>query len=250
MLRSLLTRVGYAALGAAYVTLGIVAARVASLGGRGRVGGFSGAFRYLLSRPHGPAIVAWVAAGLAAFALAKLAEATDARNPVRTRLAALLDALGHAMLAWAALALRWRLSPGSEISRSALAWLLAQPWGPAALTLTGIAVIVAGIVQLWQALTGRLRERLARSRLGVATTLAIWVARFGLAARGTVSTIIGYFLVRAAEDLDPGKIREIGGALDVLHTARFGGTLLGLAGAGLTAYGAYLVLLGFFRKAR
>ena len=54
--------------------------------------------------------------------------------------------------------------------------------------------------------------------------------------------------MRVARDLDPSEFREIGGALEVLHRMRFGGILLGIAGAGLCAYGAYLVLLGFFRK--
>jgi hypothetical protein len=250
MLRRLLTRFGYAALGAVYAALGVVAVEIALAGARDHVKGFPAGFRYLLARPHGPTVVAWIAAGLAAFVLARLLDAFDRKRPALARCLASADAIGHAGLAWMAVSLLLRIRRGPDFSRSFLAWLLSKSWGPAALEAVGAAVIAAGVIQLWLGLRGgRLAQNLAARRLGAAAPYAIHVGRFGRAVRGLVTGIIGWFLVRAARDLDPGEFHEIGGALEVLHRMRFGGLLLGIAGAGLCAYGAYLVLLGFFRKA-
>ena len=247
MLTRFLLRVGYVALGAVYVALGVVAARVALLGRHTEVGGFSAAYRFLLSRPYGPSIVGAIAAGLTAFALAKIIEALNPHRTLITRAGALLDAVAHGALAWIALALLLRLRQRTGVSRSALAWLFSQEWGPTALEAVGVAVIAGGAVQIWRAASGRLRERLSR-RLRSITPVIVGVARFGLAARGAVSVIIGWFLVRAALDLNPNDVRAIGGALDVLAKTRQGPFLLLTAGAGLSAYGVYLLLLAFFRR--
>jgi Domain of Unknown Function (DUF1206) len=251
MLRRLLTRFGYAALGAVYAALGVVAIQIALAGARDRVKGFAAGFRYLLSRPYGPTVVGWIAAGLAAFVLARLLDAADRKRPALARCLAFADAIGHAGLAWMAVSLLLRIHRGPGFSRPFLAWLLSQSWGLTALEAAGIAVIAAGAIQLWLGLSGgRLGQQLAARRLGAAASYAIHVGRFGRAVRGLVTAIIGWFLVRAARGLDPREFHEIGGALEVLHRMRFGGLLLGVAGAGLCAYGAYLVLLGFFRRTR
>ena len=248
MLRRLLTRFGYTALGLVYVALGGAALYVAIAGTRQRATGFAGTFRLLLDRPSGPTIVAWVAAGLAAFVLARLADAADPRWPRIDRLVALVVALGHGALVWMSISLLLRLRRGPTFTHSAIAWLLSRPWGATALQAVGIVAIAVGVYQLWQALSGRLRQRLKQRQLGSAHVYAIRVGRFGIAARGLVTAIVGWFLVRAARDLDPHEFHEVGGVLEILHKMRFGGLLLGLAGAGLCAYGAYLVLLGFFRR--
>lgn len=251
MLHRLLTRFGYAALGTVYAALGVVAIEVALAGARDRVRGFPAGFRYLLAHPYGPTVVFGIAAGLAAFVLARLLDAFDRRQPALGRTLAFADAIGHAGLAWMAASLLLSLRRGPGFSRPFLAWLLTQPWGRTTLEVAGFGVIAFGAIQLWLGLRGgRLGQQLAAHRLGAAAPYVIHVGRFGRAVRGLVTAIIGWFLVRVARDLDPREFREIGGALEVLHKMRFGGLLLGIAGAGLCAYGAYLVLLGFFRKAK
>lgn len=244
-MRRTLIRFGFAALGAVYAVVGLLAIHVALSGSRDRIRGFSGAFRYLLSHPFGPAVLAFIAAGLAGFAAARLSEAADSRRSVLARAASFADAVAHALLGWVAVArfLRWKRGLDS---RSALAWLLSHEWGPSVLKSVGVVVIAIGALQIWQGLSGRLRLKPARGRLGGATDAVLRMGRFGYAARGTVSAIIGWFLVASAGALDPRKYHDIGGALGVLQTSPFGGWLLGIAGAGLLAYGAYLFLLGVF----
>jgi hypothetical protein len=250
MARRLLSRLGYGALGAAYVALGAGAVQIAIAGARDRATGFSGAFRNLLSRPHGLAILSGIAAGLAAFVLARALDAADPRRRVLPRVAAAADALAHAGLAWAAFSLAAGLHGLRGSPRPALAWLLSQPWGPPTLGATATAVIVVGLVQVWGGLRARPRRQLSRGSLGPAAPFAIRIGRFGLAVRGVVTAMIGWFLLETAREDDPGRFREIGGTLDILRGMPAGAVLLGIAGSGLAAYGFYLVLLGFFRRAR
>jgi len=250
MVRRLLVRFGYGALGAAYVALGAAAVQIAVAGARDKVTGFSGAFRRLLEKPHGAALVSGIAAGLAAFVLARALDAADRRRGPLFRSVAAVDALAHAGLAWAAVSLATGIGGRRSSARPALAWLLSQAWGPGALTAAALVVIAIGAFQLWQGLRGHPRRQLSQRPLGPAAPYAIRIGRFGLFVRGIVTAIIGWFLLETARDADPRKFHEIGGALEVLRAMPLGGLALGVAGGGLAAYGCYLVLLGFFRRAR
>jgi Domain of Unknown Function (DUF1206) len=250
MVKRLLLRLGYGALGAAYVALGVAAVQIAIAGSRDRINGFAGALRNLLARPYGATVVSGIAAGLAAFVLARTLDAADRRRGTLFRAVAAADALAHAGLAWAAASLALGIRGRRSSARPALAWLLSQTWGPTALTAAAIAVFAIGAFQLWQGLTGNPRRQLSQRPLGPAAPYAIRIGRFGLFVRGIVTVIIAWFLVETALDADPRKFHEIGGALEVLRGMPAGGLLLGVAGGGLAAYGCYLVLLGFFRRAR
>src|SRR5579864_2385724 len=124
-MRRVLGRVGFVALGSVYIAIGSLAVRVALEGSRakGRVGGFAAAFRFLLSQPHGPLVLGAIAAGLAAFAASRFADASSRSLSVAARLFAFVDAVGHAALAWIAVRLILRLRRGLT-SRSALGWVL------------------------------------------------------------------------------------------------------------------------------
>jgi len=250
MVRRLLVRFGYGALGAAYVALGTAAVQIAVAGTRDRILGFAGALRRLLQQPHGAALVTGIAAGLAAFVLARLLDAADRRRGPLFRVVAAVDALAHAGLAWAAVAPALGVGGRKSSTRPVLAWLLSQAWGPAALEAAAFVVIAIGAFQLWQGLRGHPRRQLSQRPLGPAAPTAIRIGRFGLFVRGIVTASIGWFLLETARDADPRKFHEIGGALEVLRGMPAGGLLLGVAGGGLAAYGCYLVLLGFFRRAR
>ena len=246
LFRRFLARIGYISLGAVYAALGVFATTIAVAGSRDRVRGFRGAFRFLLSHPYGPAVVAAMAAGLAAFTLARLIDAADGKRSFFARVGSFIDAIGHAALAWVAVAILLRLRRGAS-ARPALTWLLAQTWGPAVLKVAGVVVLAIGAFQIWQGLSGRLVQKPARHQIGAAAPVAIRVGRFGYVARGVVSAIVGWFLVRTADAIDPRNYHDIGAALGVLESQRFGPFLLALAGVGLVAYGAYLALLGVFR---
>jgi hypothetical protein len=244
--RRALARFGFAATGILYGALGVTAARIALLGARDRVGGMPGALRLILGQAHGRTLLGAVAAGLAAFALWHLIEARNRRRTLLERAGHLAGAAGHAALAWSAVSLLLRLrQPPDSLGRSALEWLLTRSFGVLAVETAGVVTIGAGLLEIAQGVSGRLRDRFAARWLPRdAARFVKGIARFGLAARGGVLVLIGVFQVRVAVNLDPPELREIGGALKAVSQSTAAGPLLaGVVGLGLIAYGLSMGVL-------
>lgn len=246
MWRRTLARIGFAATGILYVAVGLTAARLALEGARDRAAGMPAALRFLLRQPHGRPLAGAVAAGLAGFALWHLLEARNRRRRPAERAGHVAAAAGYIAIAWSGVALLLRLrQPAGSLQRSALEWLLSRPWGVVVVETAGAVTIGAGLFEIWQGVSGRLRNRLATQWLSRdAVRLVRRMACFGLAARGVVLVVIGVFQLRVAADLDPRELREIGGALKVLSRSPAGGPLLAAVVAlGLVAYGLYMAVL-------
>ena len=191
-------------------------------------------------------LVGGIAVGLAAFTLGRLLEVADRKRSSLSKIGSVVDALAHAAMAWGAIALLLRVRRGPT-TRSLLGRLLEKPGGVTILEIAGAVVIVIGAIQMIQALSGRLSNLPRRASLGAAAPIVLKAGRFGYFARGSVSAIIGWFLIRTAIEVNPRNYHDIGAALGFIERVRFGGLLLGIAGAGLVAYGGYLVILGLAR---
>jgi hypothetical protein len=250
MLRHVLPRIGYGAVGLLYVTVGLVAARIAFLGSRDRVTGMYGALRLLLQRPEGPWIVGGIAAGLIGFAAWRIIQTfTSRRANLIARAGWLAAAIGYGALGVAALRLLARVRGGSDVPRAGLDWLLASAAGRTALMVVGVILMIAGFVAIWQGASGRLPRWLRSIGYGRATrTLASRLARIGLAARGVVGLAIGYFLIRAVRDLDSREVREIGGSLRELKALPLGPAIMGVVAVGLAFYGVAMWAVAFSRR--
>ncbi len=93
---------------------------------------------------------------------------------------------------------------------------------------------VAGLTQWVRAAKGTYRNKFDLE--GAAASQRGWierVAQLGLAARGLVFLIIGYFLARAGWQSDASEARGFGDALDTLASQPQGMWLLGIAALGL-----------------
>ena len=243
MPRRALARLGFAATGVLYAVLGLTAARLALRGALDPAAGLDGALRWVLDRPHGRLLVALVGAGLASFAVWHTLEARRSRTGALVRAGHVASAAGYAVLTGSAAALFRSGRPATgTLTRSTLAWLLARPAGVFLLEAVAAATVAAGAYEVWQGVSGRLRQRFATRWLPRhAARFAQRMARFGLAARGTVLVLIGYFQWRVARDLDPSEARQIGGALRVVsRTAALGPLLAAVVAVGLAAYGVYM----------
>jgi hypothetical protein len=238
-------------MGAVYAAIGIVAARVAFLGSRDRVAGMPGALRFISLQPHGQLILWGIVSGLTAFAIWQLAEAANPRRSAFQRLGRAAAGVGYGALAWTGVRFLIRVRKGTAPThRAVLEWLLSQPWGAAALTGVAVIVLVGAVQQIVQAVSGRLRERFLGRVMGPrASSIALRIARVGLAARGVVFGIVGYFLIRTASERDASQFREIGGALRALSKTPAGPALMGVVALGLVAYAVYLWTLALFRRA-
>src|SRR4029077_8784586 len=106
--------------------------------------------------------------------------------------------------------------------------------GPLVVEIVGVAVAIGGLFELYQGILGRLsfRRDLLPRRLRV---LLAAICRLGLGARGLILCALGYFLVLAAEELDPKRVKTVGGALRALSQTALGPSLAGAVGLGLCA---------------
>ena len=248
VLRNFAVRFGLGAVGAVYVALGIVSARVALLGARSRDQGMPGALRLLLEQPKGVWILGAVVAGLAAIALVHCFEAVTGSRSAVVRIGLAVSGIGYGTLAWTAGRLLFHLRKGGgSLERAGLAWLLGEAWGPAVLEIVGTAVAAGGLWELYRGALGRLAFRRYLLPRILARLLA-GLSRFGLVARGLVLCALGYFLVRAAEDLDPARVQTMGGTLRTFSQTALGPLFTAVVAFGLAAYGVHMWTLMLLKR--
>lgn len=235
-----LGRLGIAAKGVVYVTIGLVAA-VAAARHHGRLADREKALAHIAEQPFGRWILLAVAIGLCGYVLWRLADGVidpwrrdrSAKGILR-RVASLAIALAYGSFAVSAV----RLALGGERPHGELAqsraWtseVLGIPGGPWLIGAVGAGIAVFGAVEVVRGLTGSFLK-LLRMR-------SVWgarIGRVGLAARGLVFMVLGGFVISAAWWDDPHEVRGVDGVLRALARAG-GGWVLALAGAGLVAYG-------------
>ena len=219
-----LARFGYATKGTVYIIIGLLAA-LAAFNRGGRTTDSQGAFKEILSQPYGQILLAGIAVGLAGYALWCLIQAIkDTENKgseakgIVIRLGYGLVGLIHSSLALTAVQLIMGSRgsyKGEESSKEWTATLLAQPFGQWMVGAVGVGIIMAAIVQFYQAYTGKFRMELKRSEMGARAELwATRVGRIGLTARGIVFGVMGIFLLLAAIHANPNEARGLSGALE------------------------------------
>jgi hypothetical protein len=96
-------------------------------------------------------------------------------------------------------------------------------------------------------LSGRLTHRPDAAPRKIANVLTA-IARFGLAARGVVLCAIGYYIIRAAEEVNPSRVHTMGGTLKQVYVTPYGAVIVGVLAVGLAAYGIYLVALALAKR--
>ena len=249
MLRHILPRAGYAAMGLIYGTIGVIAARVAFLGARGRVAGMHGALSILLHQWQGRAILTAVAAGLACFAVWRTVQTFSKRGGAIMRAGWAITAIGYGALAWTAVGLLLQFPRGEPFERIGVGTLLPYPAGRAVLRLAAGILLVTGIVAIVQGVGGRLPRWLAAAGFQRATRRFAWlVARIGLAARGIVAIAMSYLLLRAVADFNPRGAGEIGGSLRILSKSPGGPLVMGIVALGLICYGIAMWAVALSRR--
>lgn len=249
-----LARVGYVAKAVLYGTVGILAAQ-AALGEGGRTTDTRGALREVLSAPYGRAMLYVIAAGLVGYSVWLMVRAiadperrgSDFKG-IALRLGFGVRGILHAGLALVAFKIaRGEGGSGSDGTNQAARTLLELPGGELLIWIAAGGIAGYGLYQLYRAFAAKLGRHLAVWELPAGTAhWIIGVSRFGIAARGVVFCLIGYFLFRAADRHDPS---EAGGLADSLRAVAEAGRWPFLAVAlGLVAYGAYELVNARYRR--
>jgi hypothetical protein len=252
-----LARVGYTAKAVLYMTVGLVAAQ-AAFGGGGGTTDTGGALRLVHDMTFGSIMLLAAATGLLGYALWRVVEAVvdpDRRGdgPQGLALRASFAARGvlHGALGVAAfqLASGRRSTETEDQARDWTAFVLEVPGGELLVWLGAAAVAGYGAYQLYRAYVPKLGRQLDLSRLSArARAWVVGISRFGIAARGIIFCLIGFFLARAAARHDAGNVGGIRESLNML--ADIGRWPFAAVALGLIAYGGYELVNARYRRIR
>jgi hypothetical protein len=248
-----IARIGYAARGVVYATIGFLALLVA-VGRGGDVIGPRGAIRELAAQPAGAVVAVALAMGLAAYALWRLLQGIRDVNGHGTTVKGLCvrsGMVGSAFihLGWAILALGLAIGHDGSGSEDAAAqgWTartMAQPFGRWLVAACGIGIAIFGLNHFRKAARASFMKQLAvesmRQRM---YTLSRILGRMGLTARGALFCVIGVFVVIAALRFDPQQARGLSASMLALLEQPFGAWLFAGVAAGVLAFGCYNAIL-------
>jgi hypothetical protein len=253
-----LARVGYAAKALLYITVGLVAAQ-AAFGPGGGTTDTHGAMRLVHDMTFGRVILFIVAAGLIGYAVWRVVEAVvdpdrRGRGPKALALRAGSAARGlfHGALGVAALRLASGDRSATTTNDQAREWtavVFGLPGGALWVWLAAASVTIYGLYQLYRSYAPKLGRQLDLSPLSAEThRWVVRVSRFGIAARGIVFCLIGFFLGRAAAHHDAGQVGGVRESLRML--ANIGRWPFVVVALGLVAYGVYELVNARYRRIR
>lgn len=253
----LVSRVGYVARGAVYLSVGFIALMAAvdlTPSAAGAVGAMQAWGRW----PAG-LFVLWLAGwGLAAFALWRGLQAVfDADGHGRTprawaiRAGQAVSGLVHAALALSAFEVADGLENLSELdedgaAREGAAALLSLPGGDLALIAVGGFILAVGIANMMQGLFYDFSKRLDCSREACRWTVPL--GKIGYLGRGMAFAPLGFFIAESGLDARAQHARSLGGALQMLEAQPFGSWVLSLTALGLIAFGLFALVEARYRR--
>ena len=249
-----LARLGYAARGAVYFLVAMLAL-FSSFGG-GEEASETGALSALLGQPFGRILLGLIAVGLIGYALWCLAQALLNADRHKNDPEGFAARAGHLVsgIAYSALALtavQMALGSGGESGGGSgqqgfVAWLMSLPFGPILAMLAGAALFGSGVAQIWYGMSKKFEERV-RIPEGQKALLTP-VSMFGIAARGVVFLILGGFLIYAGFTVNPEQAGSLPEALDWVHGLPFGRILYLVVALGLLAFAAYSLVQALYRR--
>ena len=250
-----LGRLGLVAKGVIYAVIGALAVQVAR-GGREESPDKSGALRTIAEQPFGKGLLVLLAAGLAAYALWRLAQGVldrdnEGEGPkgLVKRAAALGKAAWYGTLCWLTVSTLVGNGSGGGNEQKTTAGVFDKPFGRYIVYAVGLAFVGAAAFNGWRAVTCKFNKKLKTGEMSDAEEkAATGVGILGHLARMAVFGLIGVFLVKAAWEYDSKEARGLDGALLELAQQAYGGLLLGAVAVGLIAYALYCLVQARYRR--
>ena|SRR5579864_1908469 len=246
-LLELLERLGYVVRGALYAAMGMLALGIAL-----RVGGqatdLSGSLVFLVSNPFGKVVLVVAAVGLAAYSVWGFTRAIydplhrgQGAGGYAARLGFVTSALSYAAIVLFAVQILMGSGGSSgDSTQKTIATVLNHPGGGPLTVIIGLVAIVIGLGQFLEAYRATFKEDLKSADMTTGERdIAIGLGRFGMAARGVIFLVIGWFIVQAGLHHDVGKVQGFGGAFLFLLGQPFGRVVLGVVALGFVALGLH-----------
>ncbi len=248
-----LARIGWYAKGLVYLLMGVAAWTVAHHPSTsGQTASPQGALQRVSQTPGGRALLAVLGAGLVLYAVWRLLSVAAMRGRTGrdhlNRVGYTLSGLFYAGLAVTALrsAVRHSTPRDTNTIERLSRRLMANGAGRVVLIVAGVVVLAVGVFFVVKAVTGRYTDNLA----GVSddeganrghARLLWWLGLVGWTARGIVTGLVGWFVLRAAWTYDPAEAHGFDGALRQSADTDLGRILVTVVAVGLMVYGLYCV---------
>jgi hypothetical protein len=238
----LFTRWGFIANGIVYLIIGVLAVRWA-LGAGGELIDPEGAFREMLRKPFGKPLLMALIPGFFSYAAWRLLAAFydserdgNSWGGLFARGFGVLKGILYAGLGMSAVRLAFHTSAGEST------WVP----GPMILLVVAIGLLGFACFEMYRAFRAKLSQSLQLRGPSAGTReWIVRVSRFGIGARGLV---IGAFAVLLFRSAAAGRA-HVPAAQQSLHfLGRVHPTLYLLGGAGILAYGIYLLVLARYRR--
>ncbi|MGH3071489.1 MAG: DUF1206 domain-containing protein [Gaiellaceae bacterium] len=250
-----LGRAGLVAKAVLYAVVGLLAIQVAR-GGREESPDRGGALRTIAEQPFGKGLLVLLAAGLAGYALWRLAQAVldrdhegDGPKGLAKRATNLAKAGWYGVLCGLTVSTLVGNGAGDSREQQATAGVFERPGGRYLVYAAGLAFLGAALFNGYRAVTCKFNEKLETAEMGDAEqTAATWVGVLGHLARLVVFGLIGLFLVEAAWEFDPRQARGLDGALLEVSQRPYGSWLLGAVAVGLISYALYCLVQARYRR--
>jgi fumarate reductase subunit D len=244
----LLERLGYAARGALYTVMGVLALGIVFRVGGGQTTDLSGSLVFLVSNPFGKLVLIVMAIGLAAYSLwgfiraiyDPLHRGSDASGYM-ARLGFVTSAVSYAALVILAVQLLSGSGGASgDSTQTTIASVLSHPGGGWLTIVIGLVAIGVGLGQFLEAYRAVFARDLKGTEMSeTERKRAIALGRFGMFARGVVFLVIGWFIVQAGVHHDPAQVQGFGGAFQFLLNQPFGRLVMGIIALGFVALGLH-----------
>lgn len=252
----LAARLGYAAKGLVYATLGVLVVMAALGYANGELTGTRGAIEAFNEQAWGPFVLALIATGLIGFALWRAVQAIkDPENKGKDATALvkrgglLVSGAIYASLALYAAKLLFDLAAGGQSADQRASALMAQDGGALAIGLIGVGVVGVGAYQFYRVLNASFRDNWQRSAMSRRQErIATAISRFGIGARAVAFVLIGMFLTWGALSGQPDKAQGMGGMLSDVAASPFGQIVVAATGTGLLCYGLYCFVNALYRR--
>ncbi|HUY75072.1 MAG TPA: DUF1206 domain-containing protein [Candidatus Dormibacteraeota bacterium] len=244
----LLERLGYAARGALYVVMGVLAFRIASGTPGGQATDLTGSLVFLIGNPFGKLVLIAMIVGLVAYSLWGFVRAIydpmhrgrDATG-IMSRLGFVSSAVSYGAIALFGLGvLLGSGGAAGDSTQKSVTTLLSHPFGGALTIVVGLVAFGIGIGQFVEAYKATFAADLKGAEMSESQRkIAIALGRFGMAARGVSFLVIGWFLVQAGFNNNAAQAHGFGGAFLFLLSQPFGQVLVGVVSLGFIALGLH-----------
>lgn len=256
-----LTRLGYGVRGLIYITMGVLAFKVA-LGKGGAPANQQGAIAVIGQQPAGMVLLWVVLIGLVSYSLWGVIRAISDPLHKGSDLKGLLARAGYLFSAasYAILILptygyitgAGRTAQSTGQTQQTLVSIMSHPWGHGAVGVVGLVVIVVGLVQIFQGIKSSFDKQFETYAMTAREVRwANQLGRFGTATRGFILVLLSGSLLAAAYQSNSSQSIGIDTALATLLRQPYGIWLLAIVAVGLMVFGVYSLLsAAWFRNKR